>query len=271
MRLRGAAGLAVEEILRLHRQLSRFESQSELSRINRLAARKLVPVEPELFAFLQQCRDLSAATDGAFDIALGGGAVVLLDPDHRTVRFGRAGTAIDAGGIGKGYAVERAMEYLAEAGIANALIHAGTSSVCARGSAPDGSGWPVGIGGLCATGSLPASVVPGDPSTGRQAASGIPPSEPPLAVVHLHDQAVSISERARALDPRTGRTADGAALAAVVHPSATVAEALSTALLVRGAELLDLLPDRFPGTTALLLDEGADAPTRILGQGWEIR
>jgi thiamine biosynthesis lipoprotein len=72
---------------------------------------------------------------------------VLLDPDAITVpvRATRASASIP-GAIGKGYALERALDLLREAGIQNALLHGGTSTVGALGApAPGAPGWTVAV------------------------------------------------------------------------------------------------------------------------------
>ena len=46
-----------------------------------------------------------------------------------------AGVRLNLGSIGKGYAVDRAVEHLLAAGVSDFLVHGGYSSVAARGSA----------------------------------------------------------------------------------------------------------------------------------------
>ena len=56
------------------------------------------------------------------------------------------------------------------------------------------------------------------------------------------------------LDPRTGWPSRGAWSATVVSPDATLADALSTALMVLGPEAGLAALSRFPGTEALIVD-----------------
>src|SRR4051794_18993664 len=65
-----AAEGALDEIDRLEAQLTVYREQSEVSRLNRLAAVAPVPVEPRLFDLLTLCKDLTGATDGAFDVSV---------------------------------------------------------------------------------------------------------------------------------------------------------------------------------------------------------
>ena len=268
VRLRAAGEEALREIERLDAQLSLYRPDSEVCWINARAAREPIKVEPRLFRLLQRCADVTARTDGAFDITItplmrawgfvGGagktpypaelessGALVgmeriRLDEGNFTVQFDKGGVEIDLGGVGKGYAVERAVGVLRDSGITSALLHGGTSTICAIGTQPDGAPWKVAI------------RKPGD-------------QEPPMEVVGLCDNCLSVSaahgksftdgnrEFGHVIDPRTGQSVQGALMAAVIGPSPTECDALSTALLVLGEPGLRMLAERFPGCSGLVI------------------
>jgi thiamine biosynthesis lipoprotein len=146
----------------LESQMSVFRPESEISRINLLAAERPVEVEPRLFELLKLAMGLCRATDGAYDITAGplwevwgfarrAGAVpseeqiaearsrvgrhlVELDHKQRTIHFRRPGVKINLGSIGKGFAVHRCAEILLAGGISDFLLHGGNSSVLARGA-----------------------------------------------------------------------------------------------------------------------------------------
>jgi FAD:protein FMN transferase len=131
------------------------------------------------------------------------------------VRLEGPGTRIDLGGIAKGHALDQAGALLRSHGVTSALLHGGTSSVVAIGApgAPGGpDGWRVALG-------------PG----------------PGAATVTLRDEALSVSAASppgnagHIVDPRTGRGVEEARRAAVVGPSARLADAWSTAATVLGA------------------------------------
>jgi thiamine biosynthesis lipoprotein len=101
-----------------------------------------------------------------------------------------------------------------------------------------------------------------------------------LAVVPLENESLSVSAvwgksfqsgdktLGHVLDPRTGQPSSNAVLAAVVTPSATEGDALSTALLTLGAAGLDAIQGLRPGMRCLVmtLEEGvATAHRRGLG------
>jgi thiamine biosynthesis lipoprotein len=149
----------------MHDRLTRFTPDSELSRFNDSAGR-WIDVSPELEALLRQSLEAYAASDGLVhigvlpaliaagytrDFAAGPtpstGEIVIAPalPDMLDVASGRArlraGTAIDLGGIAKGWLADRAVERLGENALANFA-----GDLRARGDGPEGAGWPVGFG-----------------------------------------------------------------------------------------------------------------------------
>jgi len=146
----------------LEGQLSYFRPESEISRINRLAAETPIEVEPALFDLLCFATRLFEETGGAYDITSAplweawgfarrageipsktqlaearscvGGQLVELNPAERTIRFRKPGVKINVGSIGKGYALDVCTERLLALGMADFLLHGGQSSVLARGS-----------------------------------------------------------------------------------------------------------------------------------------
>ena len=281
--LRAAGEEALREIARLERQLSLYRNDSDLAEINAYAAINPVRVEPRLFRFLERAIQLSEATQGAFDFTIAplmqawgfiGGAGnlptpqereraqsvvgvshLLLDEANYTIQFDRAGVRLDFGAIGKGYAIDAAIEILRDYEIESALLHGGTSSVYALGSPPDADSWRIAIHN------------PQDDTK-------------PFAVVTLKDAALSVSAPhnknfvadgktyGHVLNPRTGSPSSGNLLAALVTENATDGDALSTALLADGAAALSNFASRFPEAQALLVTEENGVTTR--GEIWRL-
>lgn len=272
VRLRAAGEEALREIARLEAQLSFYSSDSEITWLNAHAARGPVRVEPRLFRLLERCAELTALTDGAFDITIGplmrawrfvrdkgqvpsaaelsaaravtGMHQLEFDEADFTVRFTQPGVEIDLGGYGKGYAVECAMELLREQGISSALLHGGGSSVCTIGAPPDAAAWKL---------ALPDSFQTGDRS----------------AIVELTDQALSVSavygrafesggrQYGHVIDPLTGEPVTRAVATAVTGPSAADCEALTKALLIFGQDWLPVMNERFPDYQGRVAGENA--------------
>ena len=275
--LQAAGEEALREIARLERQLSLYREDSDLAEINAYAALNPVRVEPRIFRFIERAIQLSEATQGAFDFTVaplmqawgfigGAGNVptpdslewaksvvgvshLVLDEANYTIAFDKAGVRLDFGAIGKGYAIDAAIEILREHEIASALLHGGTSSVYAIGCPPDADGWQIAIQN------------PQDDAN-------------PFAVVNLRDAALSVSAPhnknfvsdgriyGHVLNPRTGSPSSGNVLAALVTENATDGDALSTALLADGAAALSTLETRFPEAQTLLVTEENGIATR---------
>jgi len=291
--LRAAGEEALDEIDRLENRLSLYRPGSEIAQLNARAAREPVRVSPELLALLEHARQLHVETGGAFDITVAplvrcwgfmgssgkmpaaeevaaalacvGMQHVQLDLQARSVRFTRQGVMLDLGAIGKGYAVARAAEILRDAGVTSALIHGGTSTVCAIGQPPDAEYWKIAI----------------EQPPGRK---GVPDQWP--NPFQLRDEAMSVSAiwgrsfevdgklLGHVIDPRTGQPVNRALLAAVVLPSATETDALSTALLVLGTGGQAAISNLRTGMRTLVLaDTGgevrfdSEAPIRQVAAG----
>src|ERR1700685_145157 len=164
---------ALDMIHALEAQMTVYREESELSRLNRMAAVQDVQVEPALFQLLLLARDISRETAGAFDPTSGplialwracrdkgrvpapdeiaaarevtGMSHVRFDQERMTVRFDRPGIELNLGAIGKGYAVDRAGDFLVQEGVEDWLFHGGYSSVRVRGGHFGHDGWPVGL------------------------------------------------------------------------------------------------------------------------------
>lgn len=244
---------SLDLVEQLEEQLSFFRPESQLSRINLLAADEPIEVEPSLFALLQLAMTVSDETDGAYDItstplwetwgfarrkgqiptseqiaearSLVGRSLVELDAERHTIRFRRPGVRINLGSIGKGHALDVGSKHLLASGMTDFLFHGGQSSVLAHGSQTpkpaEPKPWEVGI---------------------RH------PEQPTrrLGIVRLDNRALGTSggqfqsfrhhgrRFGHILDPRSGWPAESVLSATVVAKSAALADALSTAFYVMG-------------------------------------
>jgi len=277
--------VAFEEIDRLDQTLSNYRASSELSRINRLAAREPVTTDPEVFGLLESALDFSERSDGAFDITVGplmrawgffrgqgrlpldeelhsaaekvGFHNVLLDAPTRTVTFALPGVELDLGAIGKGYAVDRLAGVLRESGVDNALIDAGSSTLHAIGAPPGKNGWTVRV------------PHPGD-------------RERTLSTALLRDQSLSTSGSSEqffefqglrychVMDPRTAKPVQGVLQATLIASDSTTTDALSNAIFVLGREAGTDLVANVPNARALwVLDEDLPESPRVVSWDWQ--
>lgn len=240
---------AFELIDAIEQQLTVYRDDSEVSRLNQRAATEPVRVEPLLFGLLERCRRYWDETEGAFDITSGplirtwgflrrqgrvptddeiaecaacvGMHLIELNRRNRSIRFSKPGMELNFGAIGKGYALDRSARFLRGCGIEAALMSGGHSSVVAIGKPQWDDGWRVDVA---------------DPLN----------LDRTIATLVLKDQAIATSGLAsqsfvvggerygHILDPRTGRPAKNALQVTACAPSASRAEALSTAFFVKG-------------------------------------
>lgn len=245
VRLRGAGEEALREVEEVDRRLSLFRRDSLLAHVNRTAATGPVRLDADTFELFALADRVARASDGAFDptvaplmralglhgdestapalewgrarAALGWREAVRLDPPARTVHFTRPDTTVDLGGIAKGHGLDLAAAALRECGVSCALLHGGTSTVVALGAPPGRPGWRVAVGPGEAA---PVALLRGDCLSVSTPTGRVAPGP--------------TGEEHHVLDPRTGAGigAGGARLAATLAPTAALADAWSTALLV---------------------------------------
>ena len=235
--LRAAGESALAEIEVCHHRFTRFAPDSLVSFLQRVAADRAVRLDTDTFSLFEDALAVHRDSASAFDITVAplmdgvapqarGTDVIVLDRATRTLRFTAPGVRLDLGGIAKGHALDLAARSLRENGVHSALLHGGTSSVVAIGAPPDADAWRIGF-------------------------AQAPAAKP----VRLRDAALAVSttrggrtgERmdaaAHIMDPRTGRPVAAARAVAVVGPSARLADAWATAIVVLGSRPAALGPE----------------------------
>ncbi|MEP6960095.1 MAG: FAD:protein FMN transferase [Nitrospirota bacterium] len=255
-----AATAGFAEIRRLEELLSTWIPTSELSRVNASSGVMPIHVSPETLTVVQRAMQVAEMTDGGFNIAIGPAVdawnvvegqqipaeseldalhplvdlqAVHVDVREQTVFLEKTGMRVDVGGIGKGYAADRAVEALWEAG-AIAGVVALSGDIKTFGRLPNGKMFPVGIQ---------------HPREDRSV----------LAWIDLQDEAISTAgdyerffERDgvryhHILDPRTLQPARSCQSVTVIAREGVWADGLDTGIFVmgpeRGMELVEQLPD----------------------------
>jgi FAD:protein FMN transferase len=271
---------AFAEIVRLDGVLSNYRPQSDLSRLNRDGHFHAVKVPGDLYRVIQASMQYSRLSGGKFDItvaplvdmwkaALGGDHVFspaereklrecvgyqkirLIPPD--AVEFRSSCMRIDLGSIGKGYAVDRAVEILRSNGIENALVDAGQSSIYGIGAPPGQRAWEVHL---------------------RDPSRRVDPT------VMLSGNSVSTSEQTppsllgnetagHIIDPENGKPLATKYALSVVAKTGTASDALSTTLLLLGPEKGKAMVEGIADAAAIWV--AADGETETVTTGPEIR
>lgn len=165
-----AMNLAFEEVVRIEQLLSTYRPDSIISKLNQHGAEKPVSLNREVFDLLERSKEITSQTKGAFDITVGpivqlwrhakegipdvtaieqstknvGMHHVQLDEKSLTAWFDTKGVQVDLGGIGKGYAMDRAAEILKQQGIQRAMLSFG-GHILALDPPPGKSGWNIWI------------------------------------------------------------------------------------------------------------------------------
>ncbi|MBC8551561.1 MAG: FAD:protein FMN transferase [Candidatus Brocadiales bacterium] len=273
-----------QEINRLDYLMSNYKKESVLSQLNINASAEPTVCNKELANVIEQSLQYSDITDGAFDITIGPlmkkwgffkkqGRIpgkeelesalesvsyknIIIEEKakqsfaknpvtFKTVFFKNPGTRIDLGGIGKGYAVDRAASVLKENGISSALINF-AGNIYTFGTPPGKDSWVIGL------------QHPRD-------------SEDLLGTFEIKDKAVSTSgdyekfftiegkRYSHIIDPRTGDPVKDIVSVTIVTGNATRADALSTGVFVLGQEKgMDLI-EQMPDVEGIIIYEDADS------------
>jgi FAD:protein FMN transferase len=250
-RLREASAAALDEVDRIDRLMSHYKKDSELSRVNREAAKAPVKVDPELFDFIAECLRYSRESEGAFDITVGplmkawgffrgegrmpseaelararnsvGYQHVILNQKDGTIFFDKAGVEIDLGGIAKGYAVDRAVAVLKQRGVTSALLSAGGSTTYALGAPPGKPAWEIEVQ---------------DPIERDKIAARLQLKDQALSVSGSYEKFFELNGKrySHIMDPRTGLPVQGVLSVVVITGDGLSGDALDNVFYVFGVE-----------------------------------
>ena len=255
----------IAEMNRLDLAMSPYKVNSELSILNRRAAKEKVTVSQELFALLTTAHEISVMSEGAFDITYASigyqydyrekirpqqSAIdqalpainykgIILDEKNNTVQFDNGAIKIDLGGIAKGYAVKRCIELIKLAGVRHALMSAGgdTALLGDRNGRP----WLVGIK---------------HPRSEEKNAVHIPLSDEAISTSGDYER-YFIEDGKRyhhIINPKTGDSARKVVSVSVIGKDATYVDALSTTLFVKGLKDGMKLINNIPHYEAIIID-----------------
>ena len=248
----------IDEMHRIDYLMSPYKPDSELSIINKLAAKQAVVISDELFNLIQRSIQFSKRTQGAFDITFASvGSLydyrkkikpepserlsklpainyrhIKIDPTKKTIAFSQKDVQIDLGGIAKGYAVDRAITLLTDRGIASAIVTAGGDSRILGDKR--GRPWMVGIR---------------DPRNKQALIAALPMTDAAISTSGDYERYFE-SDGIRyhhIISPNTGESVHSIRSVTVLGTDATTTDALSTSVFVlgqiKGMKLIESIPE----------------------------
>lgn len=260
---------AIAEIKRIEKLISSWDPESETSEINANAGIRPVKVGPELYGLIERAVQVSAITDGAFDItfspaeevwkfdgsmeyeptssqikaSLGqvGYSKIVLNSRERSVFLPKKGMKVTFGAIGKGFAADRAKELLMSKQVVGGVINA-SGDLTTWGTKASGEKWMVGIV---------------NPLYKDRVVSWLPVLESSVATSGNFEKYVTFKGKrySHIIDPRTGYPVGGVSSTTVFGRRAELCDALATAVSVMGVDRGMALIEQLGGVEAVIFDD----------------
>ncbi|MGV3538204.1 MAG: FAD:protein FMN transferase [Rufibacter sp.] len=265
-----ALDAAVVEIQRIEHLLTTFSETSETHQINAKAG--IAPVTPsaEVYDLISRSLLISELTQGAFDITYGGvdkslwnfdtsmsalpspevakASVrlvnyknLLLNPKDRSVFLRHKGMRIGFGGIGKGYAAERAKFVLQQLGVKSGIVNA-AGDLSAWGHTPDGQPWTIGVA---------------DPNAAHLPFSRFNISNLAVATSGNYEKFAIIDGKkySHTINPKTGLPVTGIKSVTILCPNAELADAMATPVMVMGVKVGQELINQMKHVACIIVDD----------------
>ncbi|MDB5111876.1 MAG: thiamine biosynthesis lipoprotein [Mucilaginibacter sp.] len=261
---------AIAEIRRIEQLLTTFNDTSQTNEINRNAGIKPVKVDLEVFELIERSLKISQLTQGAFDITYGSidkslwnfdvnmtalpdpetarNSVklinyrnVLLDSANCTVFLKEKGMRIGFGGIGKGYAADKAKHLLLVQGVKSGIVNA-AGDLVTWGTQPNGKPWTIAIA---------------DPDQSTIPFSTLNISNMAIATSGNYEKYVFINGKkySHTIDPVTGLPVSGIKSVSIICASAELADAMATPVMVMGVKVgLDLI-NQLKHVACIIIDD----------------
>lgn len=261
---------AVAEISRIEKLLTTFNENSQTAAINRMAGIEPVKVDKEVFDLIYRSLKISSLTQGAFDITYGSidkslwnfdvnmtslpskeiakKMVRLINyrnviPDEKagTVFLKEKGMRIGFGGIGKGYAADKAKFLLQEKGVQSGVVNA-SGDLATWGTQPDGKPWTVGIA---------------NPYARFQPFSYLEIGDMAIATSGNYEKYAVVNGKkySHTIDPKTGLPVGGIKSVTIICPSAELADALATPVMVMGVRAGLHLINQMKNIACIIIDD----------------
>ncbi|PCI08384.1 MAG: thiamine biosynthesis protein ApbE [Flavobacteriaceae bacterium] len=261
--------IAIDEITRIEKLISSWDSNSQTSEISRNAGIKPVKVDKELFNLIERSLAISKLTDGAFDISYAsmdriwkfdgsmkvmpskekiensvskvGFKNIILDKESSTVFLKLKGMKIGFGGIAKGYAADKAKKLLQNIGVVAGIINA-SGDMNTWGKQPDGEDWKVGIT---------------NPLNKNKVFALLPISNSAVVTSGNYEKFVEFDgvRYSHIINPKTGYPSSGIVSVSIFSPKAELADALATSVFVMGLDVGVDFINQLKGIECIIVDD----------------
>ena len=261
----------IYEIRRIEKKLTTYSEESETALINQNAGIKPVIVSRETFDLIERSKKISQVTQGAFDITYGSVDKTLWNfdtsmnklPDTATARemtrlinyrnvlmnrndfsvmLKEKGMRIGFGGIGKGYAAERAKLIMKGKGVESGIVNA-SGDMTTWGLQPDGTPWTVGIA---------------DPNLKDRVFSYMNITDMAIATSGNYEKFIIVDGKkySHTIDPRTGLPIRGIKSVTVISTDAEIADAMTTPVMIMGVGAGLNMINQIENVEAIIVDDG---------------
>jgi thiamine biosynthesis lipoprotein len=260
---------AIAEVKRIENLLSTYKQDSQTQLINTYAGIGHVKVDKEVVELIQRSNRISELTQGAFDITYGSidkslwnfdkmmtklpdiavakAAVKLINFKNiiingdDAVMLKEKGMRIGFGGIGKGYAAERAKHVMKGLGILDGIVNA-SGDLCVWGHHPSSKPWIVGIA---------------HPDNPKDYFSTFPLGDAAVATSGNYEKFVIINGKkySHTIDPKTGMPIRGIKSVSIICPNAEFADALATPIAVMGIQAGMYLVNQLQNVECIIIDD----------------
>ncbi len=266
---------AVDEITRIEKLISSWDPNSQTSEVNRNAGIKPVVVDHELFQLIKRSKKISELTDGVFDISFASldqiwkfdGSMkelptmeklkesvskinynnIILDDKTSSVFLKNKGMKIGFGGIGKGYAANKAKKIMVELGIDNGVVNA-SGDLNSWGKQKDGNDWGIAIT---------------DPNDKSKNIAWINICDKSIVTSGNYEKFVSINgvNYTHIINPKTGMPVSETKSVTIISPDAELGDALSTSVFILGEKQGINLVNRLKNVECVLVNSGNEIVT----------
>lgn len=261
---------AIAEIQRIEKLLTTFSDDSETALINNNAGVAPVQVSEETFNIIERSIRISAVTQGAFDITYGSVDKrlwnfdtnmkalpdkdtakkmvrlvnyrnIILDKKNSTIFLKEKGMRIGFGGIGKGYAAEKAKQVMQSLGIESGIVNA-SGDLTVWGLQPNEKPWTIGIV---------------NPNMAGEIFSYMNVTNMAIATSGNYEKHVMINGKkySHTINPRTGLPITGIKSVTILTTNAEIADAMATPVMIMGIEAGLNMINQMKDIEAIIIDD----------------